>query len=84
MLQEPYDRPDQGEAADREQRKPEYVGAPSEYAEEAEVSGPVNLLAKVVAGGLLSWSVIALVAGLLALGCAVCFLASFLAGSILR
>jgi hypothetical protein len=83
MLQEPSD---QGSGMDRERRQkpPAYVGAPSEYADAAEVPESVGLLAKIVAGGVLSWSVIALVVGLLAVGCAACFLVSFLAGSVLR
>ena len=83
MIQEPSDRDFE---AERESHKapPEYVGAPSEFANAAEVPESVSLLAKIVAGGVLSWSVVALVAGLLALGCAACFLASFLVGSVLR
>lgn len=86
MIQEPFDHSNEGEAAEHMGRKaePEYVGAPSAYADEAEVPEVIGLLARIVAGGVLSWSVIVLVAGLLAFGCAVCFLVSFLAGSVLR
>ena len=86
MIQEPFESPEQGEAAHRSGRKtePETVGAPSAYADAAEVPEAVSLLARVLAGGVLSWAIIALVVGLLALGCALCFLASFLAGSVLR
>lgn len=83
MLQEPSDQ-ESGVARERRQAPPEYVGAPREYADAAEVPESVSLLAKVLAGEVLSWAVIALVVGLLALGCAACFLASFLAGSVLR
>jgi len=81
MIQEPYDRPERDSSRRSE---PEFVGAPSAYADEAEVPEAVGLLAKLVAGGVLSWTVIALVMGLLAFGCAVCFLVSFLTGSVLR
>lgn len=77
MLQDNYGQDDP--SADQGQpHKPqvEYVGSPTEFANEAEVPEGVALLAKAFAGG---WLLL-VVAGLLGGGCAVCAIASFLLG----
>lgn len=72
MLSEHYDPP---EASDEDAAQPapvEYVGAPTEYADAQEVPESINFLAKLVAGGILTWTVIAAVAGVLLLACVIC------------
>ncbi len=78
MLSEPPST----ERSESEPRRtePEYVGAPTEYANAAEVPETVSFLAKVFAGGVLTWIVVMAVLGVLAAGCAVCFSSGFLFG----
>jgi uncharacterized membrane protein len=73
--------PESGRSESEPRRKePEYVGAPTEYANAAEVPESVSLLAKVLAGGVLTWIVVVAVLGVLAAGCAICFSSGFLFG----
>ncbi|GEM_PF-3463037 len=60
------------QGAGRRKSQPEFVGAPTEYADEEEVPAVVSAAAKVVAGGVLTWSVVMtvlLVGGGLCLAC---------------
>ncbi len=63
--------------------QPEYVGAPTEYADEAEVPEAIGLIAKILAGGLLAWSTAVVVLVVAGVTCAICAVLYFLAGSAL-
>lgn len=62
----------------------EFVGAPTEYADEAEVSDAVGLIAKVLAGGAISSAYIAGIVALVGVGCAVCTLFYVIANVLLQ
>lgn len=63
---------------ERREEQPEFVGAPTEYADAAEVPEAVGLLAKILAGGLLTWSALVAVIGAVGLVCLVCVVLWFL------
>ncbi|NPV67968.1 MAG: hypothetical protein HPY64_12555 [Anaerolineae bacterium] len=88
MLPERPDRAAQDAAADgrliEQDAQPVYVGAPSEYASEAEVPETVGLIAKILAGSVLAWSTGAIVLVLAGAGCALCVAATLLIGLTLR
>ncbi len=88
MLPEKPDHVAQNAAADgrliEEDAQPAFVGAPSEYASEAEVPEAVGLIAKILAGSVLAWSTGAVVLVLAAVGCAICMAATLLIGLALR
>lgn len=72
-----------GQKAKRDDQ-PEYVGAPTEYADEAEVPEAVGLITKALAGGFLAWSTVAIVLAVAGALCAVCVVLYFVAGLVLR
>ncbi len=77
MLPDNYGQEDVPEGQDRQRKsQPEFVGAPTEYADEAEVPEGIAMLAKAFAGG----GLLVALLGLLGAGCAICAVVSFVLG----
>lgn len=72
MLPERPESPEQPPARPRPQ--PEFVGAPTEYADAQEVPESLGLLAKIVAGGALTWGIVVGIVALLGVACTLCSL----------
>ncbi len=72
MLSERPESPEQPPVRSRPQ--PEFVGAPTEYADAQEVPETLGLLAKILAGGALTWGIVVGIAALLGVACALCSL----------
>jgi hypothetical protein len=64
--------------------QPQFVGAPTEFADRDEVPEAVSLLAKILAGGVLTWTVLVAVGIILTIGCSLCAILSFSGGLLLR
>ena len=76
------ENPNDGVPEQKKTRQPEFVGAPTEYADAQEVPEAISFLAKLVAGGVLTWSLLAGLAILLMVGCMICGLLAFGAGGL--
>lgn len=86
MLPEQFDREEQPQSSQDSYRKQkvEYVGAPTEYADRDEVPEAVGMIAKILAGGAITSSLLGAVLLILALSCTVCAFAAFFLGSVVR
>jgi hypothetical protein len=84
MLDESFNQDPPESIEPHQIERQEFVGAPTEYADAAEVPEVVSIVAKVITGGLLSWTVLAAVLTVLALSCAICAFLSYAAGVVLR
>ena len=62
----------------------EYVGAPTEFADEAEVPEAISLIARIVAGGAISSAYISGIVILTGVACAVCALFYVITSTLLQ